>query len=179
MRTYSRNTLTGAVYFGFYRGARTQIPEAPGLKTTSRLGQTASLRQPEREPGAIPRRARTILGTSKSSPVARSRRTRPRLISHAQIVKLLHTHTLAMGFDLERTRIDMDDYSYTPGDNTVQRRAHAGARRRNSSSRIHQERQRLCRFLHRLRIQLLPGQRTQGVSARVSSGSLCCRTTGR
>ena len=33
-------TLTGAVYFGFYRGARTQIPEAPGLKTDFQLGQT-------------------------------------------------------------------------------------------------------------------------------------------
>ena len=56
------NTLTGAVYFGFYRGARTQIPEAPGLKTLQALGQNAPLRQSQREPRAIPGRARTNLG---------------------------------------------------------------------------------------------------------------------
>ena len=35
-----------------------------------------------------------------------------------QLVKLLHTHTLTFGGDIERDRIDVDDYSYTPGDNT-------------------------------------------------------------
>jgi hypothetical protein len=35
-----------------------------------------------------------------------------------EIVKLLHTHTLSFGGEVERTRIDADDYSFTPGDHT-------------------------------------------------------------
>ena len=42
------STLTGAAYASFYRGARTQIPEAPGLKTDFQSrADRRSLRQPE------------------------------------------------------------------------------------------------------------------------------------
>ena len=33
-------------------------------------------------------------------------------------MKVLHAHTLSIGGEFERDRIDADDYSYTPGDNT-------------------------------------------------------------
>ena len=33
-------------------------------------------------------------------------------------MKVLQAHTITFGAEFERDRIDMDDYSYTPGDNT-------------------------------------------------------------
>ena len=36
----------------------------------------------------------------------------------ASAVKVLRAHTISFGGEFERDRIDADDYSYTPGDNT-------------------------------------------------------------
>ncbi|MDR3752546.1 MAG: carboxypeptidase-like regulatory domain-containing protein [Terracidiphilus sp.] len=111
-------TLTGAVYFGFYRGARTQIPEAPGLKTDFQLGQTGVPYGSPTEnlipfPGV--RDNLTNINIFSGGALTQDATT---FDIHAQIVKLVHKHTLTMGGDMERSRIDMDDYSYTPGDNT-------------------------------------------------------------
>ena len=112
------NTLTGVVYGSFYRGARTQIPEAPGLKTDFQLGQTGVPYGSPNEslvpfPGV--RDNLTYIDIFSGGALTQDSTT---FDFSAQIVKVLHTHTLTMGGDLERTRIDADDYSYTPGDNT-------------------------------------------------------------
>lgn len=112
------NTLTGAVYFGFYRGARTQIPEAPGLKTLQALGQNAPYGNPNESLVPFPGVRAQISGYVEAFSGGALTQDSTSFDLHAQAVKLWHTHTLSFGFDLERSRIDMDDYSYTPGDST-------------------------------------------------------------
>jgi hypothetical protein len=111
-------TLTGAAYFGFYRGARTQIPEAPGLKTLQQLGQNAPYGSPTESLVPFPGVRAQISGYVEAFSGGALTQDSTTFDFHAQAVKLWHTHTLAFGFDLERSRIDMDDYSYTPGDST-------------------------------------------------------------
>jgi hypothetical protein len=112
------STLTGAAYFGFYRGGRTQIPEAPGLKTLQSLGQIAPFGNPNESLVPFPGVRAQISGYVEAFSGGALTQDATTFDFHAQAVKLLHTHTLSMGFDLERSRIDMDDYSYTPGDST-------------------------------------------------------------
>ena len=112
------NTLTAAAYGSFYRGARTQIPEAPGLKTDFQLGQTGVPYGSPNEslipfPGV--RNQLTYIDIFSGGALTQDSTT---FSFTAQAVKLLHRHTLTIGGNLERTRIDADDYSYTPGDNT-------------------------------------------------------------
>jgi hypothetical protein len=111
------NTLTGAAYFGFYRGARTQIPEAPGLKTLQDLGQDVPYGSPNESLVPFPG-VRDNLGYIDIFSGGALTQDSTTFDFTAQLVKLLHTHTLTLGGDIERTRIDADDYSYTPGDNT-------------------------------------------------------------
>ena len=111
-------TLTGAVYFGFYRGARTQIPEAPGLKTLQALGQNAPYGSPNESLVPFPGVRAQISGYVEAFSGGALTQDATTFDLHAQAVKLIHKHTLTMGGDLERSRIDMDDYSYTPGDST-------------------------------------------------------------
>jgi hypothetical protein len=111
------NTLTGAIYAGFFRGARTQIPEAPGLKTLKDLGQTINYGSPNENLVPFPgvRANLSYINVFSGGALTQDSTT---FDFTAQIVKVLQTHTLTMGGDLERTRIDADDYSYTPGDNS-------------------------------------------------------------
>ena len=113
------STLTGAVYFGFYRGARTQIPEAPGLKTDYQLGQTGvPYGSPTENLVAFPGVRDNINGYVNIFSGGALTQDATTFDLHAQVVKLEHKHTLTIGGDMERSRIDMDDYSFTPGDNT-------------------------------------------------------------
>jgi hypothetical protein len=111
------NTLTGAVYASFYRGARTQIPEAPGLKTLKDLGQTINYGSPNESLVPFPgvRANLSYIDVFSGGALTQDSTT---FDFSGQFVKLLHTHTVTMGADLERDRIDADDYSYTPGDNS-------------------------------------------------------------
>jgi hypothetical protein len=111
------NTLTGSVYVGFFRGARTQIPVAPGLKTLKDLGQTINYGSPNENLVPFPGVRSNLSYINVFSGGALTQDSTTFDIT-AQAVKLLHRHTLAMGGDIERTRIDADDYSYTPGDNS-------------------------------------------------------------
>ena len=111
------NTLTGALYFGFYRGARTQIPEAPGLKTLKDLGQTINYGSPTENLVPFPGVRANLSYVNVFSGGALTQDSTTFDVT-AQLVKVLNRHTLTMGGDLERDRIDMDDYSYTPGDNS-------------------------------------------------------------
>jgi hypothetical protein len=110
------NTLTGALYFGFYRGARTQVPEAPGLKTLQNLGQTAPYGNPNESLVPFPGVRVGISGFVNAFSGGALTQDATSFDLHGQVVKLWHTHTFTIGGDLERSRIDMDDYSYTPGD---------------------------------------------------------------
>jgi len=110
-------TLTGSVYAGFFRGARTQIPEAPGLKTDKDLGQNINYGSPNESLVPFPG-VRDNLGYINIFSGGALTQDSTTFDFSAEMVKLLHTHTLTFGGDLERTRIDADDYSFTPGDNT-------------------------------------------------------------
>jgi hypothetical protein len=112
------STTTGAVYFSFYRGARTQIPEAPGLQTLVNLGQGINYGSPNESLVPFPGVRCNISGFVNIFSGGALTQDSTTFDTTAQIVKLIHTHTVTMGGDLERTRIDADDYSYTPGDNT-------------------------------------------------------------
>jgi hypothetical protein len=112
------NTMTGAVYGSFYRGARTQIPEAPGLKTLQSLGQNAPFGSPTESLVPFPGVRAQISGYVEAFSGGALTQDSTTFDFSAQVVKLAHTHTLSMGGDFERDRIDMDDYSYTPGDST-------------------------------------------------------------
>ena len=111
------STLTGAFYAGFYRGARTQIPEAPGLKTLKDLGQTINYGNPNESLVPFPgvRANLSYINVFSGGALTQDSTT---FDFSAQIVKVEHTHTLTMGADIERDRVDADDYSYTPGDNS-------------------------------------------------------------
>jgi len=112
------NTLTGALYVGAYRGARTQIPEAPGLKTLKDLGQTINYGSPNESVVAFPgvrANISTFVNVFSGGALTQDATT---FDITATLVKLLHTHTLSFGGDIERDRVDMNDFSYTPGDNT-------------------------------------------------------------
>jgi hypothetical protein len=111
------NTLTGSIYAGFFRGARTQIPEAPGLKTDKDLGQTINYGSPNENLIPFPG-VRDNLGYINVFSGGALTQDSTTFDFNAEIVKLLNTHTLSFGGDVERTRIDANDYSYTPGDNT-------------------------------------------------------------
>ncbi|SPE21039.1 putative TonB-dependent receptor plug [Candidatus Sulfotelmatomonas gaucii] len=111
------NTLTGAIYVGAFRGARTQIPEAPGLKTLKDLGQTINYGSPTENLVPFPgvRANLSYINVFSGGALTQDSTT---FDFTAQLVKVLHTHTLSFGGEVERDRIDMDDYSYTPGDNS-------------------------------------------------------------
>jgi hypothetical protein len=93
-------TLTGALYFGFYRGARTQIPEAPGLKTLQQLGQNAPYGSPTESLVPFPGVRAQISGYVEAFSGGALTQDSTTFDLHAQAVKLWHTHTLAFGFDL-------------------------------------------------------------------------------
>ncbi len=112
------NTLTGAVYGSFYRGGRTQIPVAPGLKTLQDLGQNAPYGSPNESLVPFPGVRAQISGYVEAFSGGALTQDATTFDFTASVVKLAHKHTLTMGGDLERDRIDMDDYSYTPGDST-------------------------------------------------------------
>ena len=112
------STLTGAVYASFYRGARTQIPEAPGLKTLQDLGQIAPFGSPNESLVPFPGVRAQISGYVEAFSGGALTQDSTTFDFTTNFVKVAHTHTLSFGFDIERDRIDMDDYSYTPGDST-------------------------------------------------------------
>lgn len=112
------NTLTGALYVSAFRSGRTQIPEAPGLKTLQDLGMTAPYGNPNENLVPFPGVRDNISGYVDIFSGGALTQDPTSFDVSAQLVKQLHSHTLSFGGDFERTRIDADDYSYTPGDNT-------------------------------------------------------------
>lgn len=111
------STLTGSLYVGAFRGARTQIPEAPGLKTLKDLGQTINYGSPTENLVPFPG-VRANLGYINIFSGGALTQDSTTFDIIAELVKVVNTHTLSFGGEVERDRIDMDDYSYTPGDNS-------------------------------------------------------------
>ncbi len=108
-------TLSATFYATASRYARTQIPEDPGLQTLQSFGQQVPLGT------GVPIFPGIRLNISGFIDVfsGGALRQDPTTFEYrAQAVKLWGAHTVNFGGAFERTRIDANDYSYTPGDNT-------------------------------------------------------------
>ena len=117
VHTFS-SSLTGVVNVSAFRSGRTQIPEAPGLKTLQALGMNAPFGSVNENLIPFAGVRANISGYVDIFSGGALTQDPTSFNFSAQVVKLLKRHTLTAGFDFERTRIDADDYSYTPGDNT-------------------------------------------------------------
>ena len=117
VHTFS-SSLTGVVNVSAFRSGRTQIPEAPGLKTLQAMGMNAPFGSFNENLVPFPGVRANLSGYVDIFSGGALTQDPTSFNVSAQMVKVLKTHTLTAGFDFERTRIDADDYSYTPGDNT-------------------------------------------------------------
>jgi len=109
-------TLTASFSASGGRFARTQIPEAPGLQSLQDLGQNVPLGSSGES--IFPGIRANISGFVDIFSGGALTQDATSFDYKAEIVKVLHAHTLSFGAEFERDRIDMNDYSYTPGDNT-------------------------------------------------------------
>ncbi len=109
-------TLTATVSASAGRFARTQVPQAPGLQSLQDLGQNVPLGSPGES--IFPGIRANISGFVNIFSGGALTQDSTSFDYQASAVKVLHAHTIGIGGEFERDRIDMDDYSYTPGDNT-------------------------------------------------------------
>jgi hypothetical protein len=108
-------TLTATFYATASRYARTQIPVDPDLQTLQSFGQQVPLGT------GVPIFPGIRLNISGFVDVfsGGALRQDPTTFEYrGQAAKLWGAHTFNFGAGFERTRIDANDYSYTPGDNT-------------------------------------------------------------
>jgi Carboxypeptidase regulatory-like domain len=98
------------------RFARTQIPQAPGQQSLQDLGQNVPLGAPGES--IFPGIRANISGFVNIFSGGALTQDATSFDYKAAVTKVLHAHTLDFGAEFERDRIDMNDYSYTPGDNT-------------------------------------------------------------
>ena len=108
-------TLTATFYASASRFARTQIPVDPGLQTLQSFGQDVPLGT---SVPVFPGIRANISGFVDVFSGGALRQDPTTFEYRAQAVKVLGTHSINFGAAFERTRIDANDYSYTPGDNT-------------------------------------------------------------
>jgi hypothetical protein len=108
-------SLTATFYATASRYARTQIPEDPGLQTLQSFGQQVPLGTGV---PIFPGIRVNISGFVNVFSGGALRQDPSSFEYRAQAVKLWRTHSFNFGASFERTRIDANDYSYTPGDNT-------------------------------------------------------------
>lgn len=109
-------TLTGTFSISAGRFARTQIPEAPGLQSLQDLGQNVPLGAPGES--IFPGIRANIAGFVNIFSGGALTQDATSFDYKGVMVKVQGTHTISFGGEFERDRVDMDDYSYTPGDNT-------------------------------------------------------------
>lgn len=107
-------TLTGSLFLSFGRFARTQVPQAPGLKTLQDLGVQVPLGTAV---PVFPGVRANISGFVNVFSGGALRQYPTSFVWKASGTKLLSSHTMNFGFEFERTRINVNDYSYVPGDN--------------------------------------------------------------
>jgi hypothetical protein len=109
-------TLTATFSASAGRFARTQIPEAPGLQSLQDLGQNVPLGSPGET--IFPGIRANISGFVDIFSGGALTQDSTSFDYMASAVKVLNAHTISFGGEFERDRIDADDFSYTPGDNT-------------------------------------------------------------
>lgn len=109
-------TFTAAFSVSAGRFARTQIPEAPGLQSLQDLGQNVPLGSPGES--IFPGIRANIAGFVDMFSGGALTQDSTSFDYKASAVKVQNAHTISFGAEFERDRIDMDDYSFTPGDNT-------------------------------------------------------------
>jgi Carboxypeptidase regulatory-like domain len=109
-------TLTATGYITGGRFARTQIPEAPGLKTLQSLGQNIPLGTSNVP--IFPGVRNNISGYVDVFSGGALTQDSTSFEFKGEVVKLVGANTFTIGGALERTRIDATDFSYVPGDNT-------------------------------------------------------------
>lgn len=108
-------TLTGAFFVSFGRFARTQVPQAPGLKSLQDLGVQVPLGT---SIPIFPGVRANISGFVNVFSGGALRQYPTSFVWKATGTKMAGAHTLNFGLEFERTRVDVNDYSYVPGDNT-------------------------------------------------------------
>ena len=108
-------TFTATFFASAGRFARTQIPVAPGLRTLQSFGQQVPLGT---QVPIFPGIRSNISGFVNIFSGGALRQDSTTFDYRASGVKIWGAHTLNFGSSFERTRIDANDYSYTPGDNT-------------------------------------------------------------
>jgi hypothetical protein len=108
-------TFTLATFASLGRFTRTQIPEDPGLQTLQSFGQNVPLGT---QVPIFPGIRDNISGFVDIFSGGALRQDSTSFIFRAIATKILAAHQLTFGAEFERTRIDANDYSYTPGDNT-------------------------------------------------------------
>jgi len=109
------STLTVTFYASAGRFARTQIPEAPGLKSLQSLGANVPLGTNVPIFPGIRANISGLVNVFSGGALTQDPTTYE---YKGQGIKLLGHHTLAFGASYERSDINAVDYSYTPGDNT-------------------------------------------------------------
>jgi hypothetical protein len=109
-------TFTSTFSASAGRFARTQIPEAPGLQSLQDLGQNVPLGSPGE--AIFPGIRANISGFVDIFSGGALTQDSTSFDYKASAVKVLNAHTISFGGEFEKDRIDADDYSYTPGDNT-------------------------------------------------------------
>jgi hypothetical protein len=119
-------TLTGTVTVSAGRFARTQVPQAPGLKSLQDLGQNVALGTAVPLFPGIRANIAGFVNIFSGGTLTQAATT---FYERAAFVKVLGAHTVAFGGDFERTRINANDFSFTPGDNVF-----SGARTGNAAA---------------------------------------------
>src|SRR5579875_3086247 len=108
-------TFTATFFASAGRFARTQIPEDPGLKTLQDYGQQVPLGT---SVPIFPGIRCNISGFVNIFSGGALRQDSTSFDFKASAVKVVGGQTINFGAEFERTRIDANDYSFTPGDNT-------------------------------------------------------------
>ena len=108
-------TFTAAFYASAGRFARTQIPTDPGLQSLQNFGQQVPLGTAV---PIFPGIRVNISGFVNVFSGGALRQDPTTFDYRAAATKIWGEHTFNFGAQFERTRIDANDYSYTPGDNT-------------------------------------------------------------
>jgi len=107
-------SFTGTVTISAGRFARTQIPEAPGLKSLQDLGQNVALGT---DVPIFPGIRDNISGYVDVFSGGALTQDSTTFDEKAGLVKIVGAHTISFGGEFERSRIDANDFSFAPGDN--------------------------------------------------------------
>ena len=124
-------TLTGTLTISAGRFARTQVPQAPGSKSLQDLGQKVALGMAVPLFPGIRFNISGFVNIFSGGTLTQATTT---FYERVAFVKVLGAHTISFGGDFERSRINANDFSFTPGGNVF-----SGARTGNAASDFYLE----------------------------------------